>query len=155
MKLARRTASLAFAAPPLLLLASVAAAQPTPSAPPGLASETPARSALARLMRIAPGSRSLPWNRVAVVSAAAGPARASSACQAAGSNVARLSKAKRRARPGASPAEISAASMTKVPEPHIGSRTGSRPSKPHWRRNIAASVSRIGALATAALNPRL
>ena len=45
--------------------------------------------------------------------------------------------------------------MTKVPDPHIGSTTGSLPSNPHWRRNSDAMVSRMGALATACLWPRL
>ncbi len=54
-----------------------------------------------------------------------------------------------------SPAAISAASMTNVPDPHMGSTTGSLPSNPHWRRNSDAMVSRIGALATACLWPRL
>ena len=50
------------------------------------------------------------------------------AAQAAASKVARCSKAKRRARPGLSRAAISAASITKVPDPHIGSSSGSAPS---------------------------
>jgi len=39
-------------------------------------------------------------------------------------------------------AAISAASMTNVPEPHIGSRIGSSPSKPHCRKKSDAIVSR-------------
>ena len=40
------------------------------------------------------------------------------------------------------PTAISAASITKVPDPHIGSTSGSSPRNPHCRRNSAAIVSR-------------
>ena len=57
--------------------------------------------------------------------------------------------------PGSRPAAVSAASMTKVPDPHIGSTTDLVPSCPHCRRTRAARVSRIGALWTASLWLRL
>ena len=115
-------------------------------------SATPARAALARLMRMAPASWSRP--KQSAGGGETGPA-ARKASQAAASKVASFSKAKLRERPGFKPAAISAASMTKVPEPHMGSRTGSWPEKPHWRRKSAAIVSRIGAFATSSLKPRL
>ncbi len=74
---------------------------------------------------------------------------------AAASKLVNSSNAKCRERPGISPAAISAASMTNVPDPHIGSTTGSRPLYPHSCRKSAASVSLIGALLTACLCPRL
>ena len=54
--------------------------------------------------------------------------------------------------------EIDAATSTTLQQrldEITGSTTGAVPSKPHWRRNMAAMVSRIGALAMACLLPRL
>ena len=102
-------------------------------------------------MATAPASRSLPRKRKGV---ARRPASPRSAAQAAGSNPARRSKANARERPGARPMAISAASMTKVPDPHIGSTTGSPPPYPAARRKRAASVSRSGAAFTSCLWPR-
>ncbi len=47
--------------------------------------------------------------------------------------------------PGARPAVMSAASIARVPEPHIGLTKGVVPSYPDASRTAAASVSRIGA----------
>ena len=114
--------------------------------------DTPARSAFCFAVRIAPASRSLPNN---VQAGTREGAAAFIACHAAASKVASFSKAKSRLRPGLRPAAMSAASMTKVPEPHIGSTSGSSPVKPHWRRKSAARVSRSGALPMPSLCPRL
>src|SRR6056297_3369849 len=69
---------------------------------------------------------------IEAVEGQSGPVRARvslrSCPHAPASKHARFSNAKDRSRPGARPLAISAASITKLPEPHIGSTTGSVPS---------------------------
>ena len=72
----------------------------------------------------------------------------------ASSNPGHASAANRRARPGAIRRAINAASITIVPDPHIGSRSGRSGVQPLAMRSAAASVSRSGAFATACRYPR-
>ena len=62
-----------------------------------------------------------------------------------GTRLLQPSAVKARSAPGAIPAASMAASIKKVPEPHIGSISGSSALQPLKRRRDAASVSVIGA----------
>ena len=115
---------------------------------------TPARSAFSIDAVIAPASRSVPTRGTVTPASSCAAARARAAGHVTSGIPGHASAANRRARPGAIRRAINAASMMIVPDPHIGSSNGSVGVHPEASSNVAASVSRIGALATACRQPR-
>ena len=120
-----------------------------------IASTTPARSALARADATAPSSRSTA--RIGGGSPASARRRSASAstlAQVPGSKHGHDWRAMGRPDPAATPADTRAASITMVPDPHIGSTNGVAGSHRAAASIPAATDSRRGARAVAWRQPR-
>ena len=120
----------------------------------GTSKAIPALVRLLRVMTIASPEISLPKIKASLMTLGDATS-ALIACHSASSKLINFSNAKDRLIPGGMPATICAASTNNVPEPHIGSSSGTPGFQPATRNKPADRFSRKGASPVSSRQPRL